>query len=96
MVYCVACKSCFFHGPAVCGKELLVEPSCGYVICGECHADDRYARTDFTCHRTELICTEGVWMSVTPTDDELIVALDFEGQPDLVPSSKPVLANDVI
>ncbi|KAI9460706.1 hypothetical protein F5148DRAFT_1276740 [Russula earlei] len=23
--------------------------------------------------------TEGVWMSVTPTDDELIVALDFEG-----------------
>ena len=24
--------------------------------------------------------TEGVWMSVTPTDDTLIVALDFEGQ----------------
>ena len=23
--------------------------------------------------------TEGVWMSVTPTDDSLIVALDFEG-----------------
>ncbi|KAH9956844.1 hypothetical protein BGW80DRAFT_234167 [Lactifluus volemus] len=23
--------------------------------------------------------TEGVWMSVTPTDKELIVALDFEG-----------------
>ena len=23
--------------------------------------------------------TEGVWMSVTPTDEELIVALDFEG-----------------
>ena len=23
--------------------------------------------------------TEGVWMSVTPTDDALIVALDFEG-----------------
>jgi hypothetical protein len=28
--------------------------------------------------------TEGVWMSVTPTDDELIVALDFEGQADLI------------
>lgn len=28
--------------------------------------------------------TEGVWMSVTPTDDALIVALDFEG---LSPSS---------
>lgn len=24
--------------------------------------------------------TEGVWMSVTPTKDALIVALDFEGQ----------------
>ena len=23
--------------------------------------------------------TEGVWMSVTPTDEALIVALDFEG-----------------
>ena len=27
--------------------------------------------------------TEGVWMSVTPTDDALIVGLDFEGQFDL-------------
>jgi hypothetical protein len=27
---------------------------------------------------------EGVWMSVTPTDDVLIVALDFEGQADLI------------
>lgn len=27
---------------------------------------------------------EGVWMSVTPTDDELIVALDFEGQADVI------------
>jgi len=24
-------------------------------------------------------CTEGAWLSVTPTDEELIVALDFEG-----------------
>ena len=23
--------------------------------------------------------TEGVWMSVTPTEDDLIVVLDFEG-----------------
>ena len=28
--------------------------------------------------------SEGVWMSVTPTDDELIVALDFEGLVDLL------------
>jgi hypothetical protein len=26
-----------------------------------------------------MYCTEGVWMSVTPTDSALIVALDFEG-----------------
>ena len=25
-------------------------------------------------------CLEGVWMSATPTDDALIVALDFEGE----------------
>ena len=25
------------------------------------------------------VCTEGVWMAVTPTDEALIVALDFEG-----------------
>jgi hypothetical protein len=24
-------------------------------------------------------CTEGVWMSVTPTRDHLIVSMDFEG-----------------
>ena len=25
------------------------------------------------------VFTEGVWMAVTPTDEALIVALDFEG-----------------
>ena len=29
--------------------------------------------------RAYIWFTEGVWMSVTPTDDTLIVALDFEG-----------------
>ena len=24
-------------------------------------------------------CTEGVWLSVTPTQDSLIVSMDFEG-----------------
>ena len=31
-----------------------------------------------------LHVSEGVWMSVTPTDDELIVALDFEGLVDFL------------
>ena len=48
MTYRVARKSCFVHGPAVRGKELRIEPPCGYVICRERHADDRYARADFT------------------------------------------------
>ena len=30
--------------------------------------------------RADRRVSEGVWMSVTPTDDTLIVALDFEGQ----------------
>jgi hypothetical protein len=29
-----------------------------------------------------MYCADGVWLSVTPTDDELIVALDFEGRAD--------------
>lgn len=25
-------------------------------------------------------CTEGAWLSVTPTEEEIIVAIDFEGR----------------
>ena len=70
---------------AVCGKELLIESSRGYIFCGECYADDRYVEM-LVCDRglsLHVSCIEGVWMSATPTDDELIVALDFEGQVDL-------------
>ena len=48
MIYRVAREGCFVDGPAVRGKKLLIEPSCGYIICGKCHADDGYARADFT------------------------------------------------
>lgn len=38
---------------------------------------------DISCYRegTRYLNTfaEGIWMSVTPTEDSLIVALDFEG-----------------
>jgi hypothetical protein len=43
MAHCVARKSRVFDGPAVRGKELLVEPSRGYIICWERYADDGYA-----------------------------------------------------
>ena len=32
--------------------------------------------------------TEGVWMSVTPTEDDLIVVLDFEGNLSLTMKDK--------
>ena len=45
---------------------------------------------------TELRLAEGVWMSVTPTDDALIVALDFEGLFDPSRSSHNQSVDDVM
>ena len=39
-------------------------------------------------------CTEGVWLSATPTRDALIVAMDFEGKCD--DESWPTLELDVL
>ena len=39
-------------------------------------------------------CLEGVWMSVSPTEDALIVALDFEGAIECItPSGFTVISN---
>ena len=79
----IACKSCVIDGPAVRWKEFFIEPSCGYILCGERYEDNWYVV--LSARDTVLItCKEGVWMSVTPTDDELIVALDFEGLVDFL------------
>jgi hypothetical protein len=43
MLFFVARKSRVIDGPAVRGKELFIEPSRGYILCGECYADNRYA-----------------------------------------------------
>ena len=80
-------KSRIIYGPAVRGKELFIEPSRRYIVCGERYADNRYACAGIARHSTEVTYTEGVWMSVTPTDDELIVTLDFEGLVDIQQSS---------
>ena len=42
MPFFVARKSCVIDGPAIRGKELLIKPSRGYIICGECYADNWY------------------------------------------------------
>ncbi len=91
IVFCVARKSRVIYGPAVRGKEFLIEPSRGYILCGECDADHGYAHAASMRYSTEFkfTCIEGVWMSVTPTDNELIVALDFEGQIDFLYYSCP-------
>ena len=33
-------------------------------------------------------CTEGVWLSLTPTKDCLIVAMDFEGENNVIAAFK--------
>lgn len=84
MPFSVARKSRVIDGRAVRGKKLFIESSRGYILCGERYADNRYACAENMLRSAEFACTEGVWMSVTPTDDELIVALDFEGLVDLL------------
>jgi hypothetical protein len=74
------CKGGVIHGSAIRGQELRIESSSGYIVCRKRHADNRYVRDRHHESHKEMMGTEGVWMSVTPTDDELIVALDFEGQ----------------
>lgn len=44
---------------------------------GKSYALNHFVDTSFA--GSAMRCTEGAWLSVTPTDDELIVALDFEG-----------------
>ena len=44
---------------------------------GKSYALNHFVDTSFA--GSAMRTTEGVWMSVTPTSKELIVALDFEG-----------------
>jgi hypothetical protein len=51
---------------------------------GKSFALNHLVDTSFAGSATRMRATEGVWMSVTPTEEALIVALDFEGQLDLL------------
>ena len=46
-LFYIAGEGRIVYGSAVRGKEFLVEPSCGYIICWERHADDWYCRSTF-------------------------------------------------
>ena len=44
---------------------------------GKSYALNHFVDSSFA--GSAMRCTEGVWLSITPTSDMLIVALDFEG-----------------
>ncbi|KAH7882014.1 hypothetical protein F5I97DRAFT_1939518 [Phlebopus sp. FC_14] len=58
-------------------KPVRVVSSMGEQSVGKSFALNHLVDTSFA--GSAMRTTEGVWMSVTPTDDALIVALDFEG-----------------
>ncbi|KAH8114634.1 hypothetical protein DFH11DRAFT_1508479 [Phellopilus nigrolimitatus] len=58
-------------------KPVKVVSSMGEQSVGKSFALNHLADTSFA--GSAMRTTEGVWMSVTPTDADLIVALDFEG-----------------
>ncbi|KAH8989296.1 hypothetical protein EDB92DRAFT_2003843 [Lactarius akahatsu] len=58
-------------------KPVKVVSSMGQQSVGKSFSLNHLVDTSFA--GSAMRTTEGVWMSVTPTDDELIVALDFEG-----------------
>ena len=44
---------------------------------GKSYALNHFVDTSFA--GSAMRCTEGVWLSVTPTQDVLVVSMDFEG-----------------
>jgi hypothetical protein len=54
-----------------------VVSSMGEQSVGKSYALNHFVDTSFA--GSAMRCTEGAWLSVTPTDEQLIVALDFEG-----------------
>ncbi|KAF9525383.1 hypothetical protein CPB83DRAFT_772200, partial [Crepidotus variabilis] len=58
-------------------KPVKVVSSMGEQSVGKSYSLNHLADTSFA--GSAMRTTEGVWMSITPTDDALLVALDFEG-----------------
>ena len=52
--------------------------SSGEQSVGKSYALNHLMDTSFA--GSAMRCTEGVWLSATPTKDALIVAMDFEGE----------------
>ncbi|TFY78518.1 hypothetical protein EWM64_g5495 [Hericium alpestre] len=58
-------------------KPVKVVSSMGEQSVGKSYALNHLVDTSFA--GSAMRTTEGVWMSITPTDDAIVVALDFEG-----------------
>ncbi|PVF98362.1 hypothetical protein CPB86DRAFT_825740 [Serendipita vermifera] len=58
-------------------KPVKVVTSMGEQSVGKSFALNHFVDTSFA--GSAMRCTEGVWLSVTPTRDYLVVAIDFEG-----------------
>lgn len=58
-------------------QPVKVVSSMGEQSVGKSYALNHFLDTSFA--GSAMRCTEGAWLSLTPTDDALIVALDFEG-----------------
>jgi hypothetical protein len=69
------------HGYVLRCFPVILRFSCIYVVgeqsVGKSFALNHFVDTSFA--GSAMRTTEGVWMSVNPTEDALIVALDFEG-----------------
>ncbi|EJD48574.1 hypothetical protein AURDEDRAFT_162532 [Auricularia subglabra TFB-10046 SS5] len=69
-------ESIFSYPPFV-NRPVKVVSSMGEQSVGKSFSMNHLVDTSFA--GSAMRCTEGVWMSCTPTNDALIVALDFEG-----------------
>ena len=75
---CLAGESCHFYGWVDSSNRqdpLII--SAGEQSVGKSYALNHFVDTSFA--GSAMRCTEGVWLSITPTRDALIVSMDFEG-----------------
>lgn len=68
-------------------------PPLGEQSVGKSYALNHFLDTSFA--GSAMRCTEGVWMSLTETEGEVIVALDFEGKKSIARSKLPSLTHYV-
>jgi len=78
LILYLASKSCYFYGWVNSfNRQYSLTSSAGEQSVGKSYALNHFVDTSFA--GSAMRCTEGVWLSMTPTHDALIVSMDFEG-----------------